>query len=176
MQLCSCEKKAWKKFRHVRDSNPWPLQPAPSWHVSSIDRALHQYHRGQGFESCTSLNFFQAFFLQPQSCVYNCDDLDCEQSLFRSKICKREYWSSEVVLVLRAQIRAKRETAMVSYGILDARWQLDSSCHKRPFCKIILNNVQGCALAEPDGPWPLTFALRRLENLRFFIQIICWAP
>ena len=24
-------------------------------------RALHQYRRGQGFESCTSLNFFQAF-------------------------------------------------------------------------------------------------------------------
>ena len=35
---------------------------------------------------------------------------------------------------------------------------------------------QGCALAEPDGPWHLTFALGRLENLRFSIQIICWAP
>ena len=23
--FCSCEKKAWKKFRLVRDSNPWPL-------------------------------------------------------------------------------------------------------------------------------------------------------
>ena len=36
--------------------------------------------------------------------------------------------------------------------------------------------IQGCALAEPGGPWRLTFALGRLENLRFFIQIICWAP
>ena len=35
---------------------------------------------------------------------------------------------------------------------------------------------QGCALAEPGGPWQLTFALWGLENLRFFIQIICWAP
>ena len=35
---------------------------------------------------------------------------------------------------------------------------------------------QGCALAEPGGPWRLTFALGQLENLRFFIQIICWAP
>ena len=35
---------------------------------------------------------------------------------------------------------------------------------------------QGCALAEPGGPWRLTFALGRLGNLRFFIQIICWAP
>ena len=31
---------------------------------------------------------------------------------------------------------------------------------------------QGCALAEPGGPWQLTFALGGLENLRFFIQII----
>ena len=36
--------------------------------------------------------------------------------------------------------------------------------------------MQGCALAEPCGPWHLTFALGRLGNLRFFIQIICWAP
>ena len=34
----------------------------------------------------------------------------------------------------------------------------------------------GCALAEPGGPWPLTFVIGRLENLRFFIQITCWAP
>ena len=36
--------------------------------------------------------------------------------------------------------------------------------------------MQGCALAEPGGPWYLTFALGRLKNLNFFIQIICWAP
>ena len=24
--FCSCEKKAWKKFRLVQDSNPWPLR------------------------------------------------------------------------------------------------------------------------------------------------------
>ena len=35
---------------------------------------------------------------------------------------------------------------------------------------------QGCALAEPGGPWRLTFALGRLESVRFFIQIICWTP
>ena len=34
----------------------------------------------------------------------------------------------------------------------------------------------GCALAEPGGPWSLTFVIGRLENLRFFIQIKCWAP
>ena len=42
-----------------------PIQrPAPSWLVSLIGRALHRYRRGQGFESRTSLNFFQAFFSQ----------------------------------------------------------------------------------------------------------------
>ena len=50
--------------------------------------------------------------------------LDCEQSLFCVKICKGEYLSSEVVQVargrvVRARIQAKRETAMVSYSILD---------------------------------------------------------
>ena len=35
---------------------------------------------------------------------------------------------------------------------------------------------QGCALAEPGGPWCLTFVPGRLENLSFFIEIICWAP
>ena len=35
---------------------------------------------------------------------------------------------------------------------------------------------QGCALAEPGGPWHPTIALGQPENLKFFIQIICWAP
>ena len=39
-----------------------------------IGRALHRYRSGQGFESRTSLNFFQAFFPNCKSCVYNCDD------------------------------------------------------------------------------------------------------
>ena len=53
--------------------------------------------------------------------------LDCEQSLFNLKICKREYLSSEVVRVVRAQIwiccsntlahrfSSKRETARSLY-------------------------------------------------------------
>jgi len=36
--------------------------------------------------------------------------------------------------------------------------------------------MQGCALAQPGGPWQPTFAPGQLENLRFLIQIICWAP
>ena len=48
-----------------------PIQrPAPTWLVSLIGRALHQYRRGQGFESRTSLSFRICI-----SCLYNCDDL-----------------------------------------------------------------------------------------------------
>ena len=36
--------------------------------------------------------------------------------------------------------------------------------------------VLSCYLAEPSDLWCLTFALRWLENLSFFIQVICWAP
>ena len=32
--------------------------PAPSWLVSSVDRALHEYRRGQEFKSRTGLIFF----------------------------------------------------------------------------------------------------------------------
>ena len=35
---------------------------------------------------------------------------------------------------------------------------------------------QGCALAEPSVPWRPAFALGRLGNLPFFIQIMVWAP
>ena len=35
---------------------------------------------------------------------------------------------------------------------------------------------QDCSLADLGCLWRLTFAIGRLENLRFLIQIICWAP
>ena len=35
---------------------------------------------------------------------------------------------------------------------------------------------EGCALVAPGDPWPLTFAPWWLKNVRFFIEIICWAP
>ena len=53
---------------------------------------------------------------------------------------------------------------------LNSKMECQRSSFKKPYVP------QGCALAEPGGPWRLTFALGRLENLRFFIQIICWAP
>ena len=39
-----------------------------------------------------------------------------------------------------------------------------------------VNEIHGCSLAESGGPWRLTSALGRLENLTFFVQIICRAP
>ena len=54
-------------------------RPAPTWLVSLIGRALHQYRRGQGFESRTSLSFRNCI-----SCLYNCDDLLSNNSSLRS--------------------------------------------------------------------------------------------
>ena len=36
--------------------------PAPSWHVRSVGRAVHQHRRGHGFKSSMDLNFFQVLF------------------------------------------------------------------------------------------------------------------
>ena len=42
-----------------------PIQrSSPSWLVNLIGSALHRYRKGQGFESRTSLNFFQVSFSQ----------------------------------------------------------------------------------------------------------------
>ena len=87
--------RTWKKFRPVRDLNPWPLRfhiskifihldvyldpihwPAPSWLVSSIGRALHRYRRGHGFKSRTGLKFFQVLLTTTSfSSVLSCEDL-----------------------------------------------------------------------------------------------------
>ena len=40
----------------------------------------------------------------------------------------------------------------------------------------ILISHQGIPLAEPGGSFCLTFDLGWLENLIFFIEIICWVP
>ena len=43
--------------------------------LAHLVRALHRDRRSQGFESCTSQNFFTLSFRNCKSCVYNCDDL-----------------------------------------------------------------------------------------------------
>ena len=52
---------------------------------------------------------------------------------------------------------------------------LSKTARELPDNQSIQTPLQACALAEPGGPWCLTFALGWLENLRHFIQIICWA-
>ena len=47
---------------------------APNWLVSSVGRALQWYCRGNGFKSCTGLNFFQAFFHYCSNSVHYCED------------------------------------------------------------------------------------------------------
>ena len=53
---------------------------------------------------------------------------------------------------------------------LDSKSQVNRNSFQSsvPICKA----KQGCALAEPSGPWWLTFAPGHLENLSFLIEII----
>ena len=51
------------------------IWPASSWLDSSVGRALHRHRRGHGFESRSSLNFFQAFLSQLLKLRSNCEDL-----------------------------------------------------------------------------------------------------
>ena len=43
--------------------------------MNSVGRALHRHRRGHGFESRSSLNFFQALFSQLVRLRTNCEDL-----------------------------------------------------------------------------------------------------
>ena len=59
-------------------------EAAPSCLDSSVGRALHRYRRGHGFESRSSLNFFQAFFSQLLKLRSNCEELFSIWSFIRS--------------------------------------------------------------------------------------------
>ena len=68
-----------------------------------------------------------------------------------------------------------RETYRVGFVINPSIPHLSCSPNRRVYDPTESQPWHGCALAEPNGPWRLTFALGRLENI-FFMQIICWAP
>ena len=51
-------------LHHLQVYYELTMWPAPRSLYSSVDRALHQYRRGHGFESCSGLIFFQALILQ----------------------------------------------------------------------------------------------------------------
>ena len=57
-----------------------------------IGRALHQYRRGQGFESRRSLNFFSLSFRNCISSVCNCDD----HPSFNSSLRSSHIWFSHI--------------------------------------------------------------------------------
>ena len=74
--LSSCEKKAWKKFRLERDSNPWPLRyrcsalrtnwaikPTGSW--SLYEFVIYPFIQNE----CSSLNFFSGFLFADHSFI-----------------------------------------------------------------------------------------------------------
>ena len=59
----------------ARDNLHDNKQDVHSWFDSSVSRALHRHRRSHGFESRSSLNFFQALFLQLLKLRTNCEDL-----------------------------------------------------------------------------------------------------
>ena len=70
-------------LHHLRVYYEVTMWPAPSWLDSSVGRALHRYRRGYGFESRSSLNFFQALISQLLK-LYDCDDQSCLHIFLRS--------------------------------------------------------------------------------------------
>ena len=119
--LCSCEKKAWNCddlpsnnsslrssricFSYIHNfiiilSQVYnkPIQrPTPSWLVS---KALHWYHRVQGFESRTlAWIFFRLSFRNCISCVYNCDDLPS----YNSSLCSSHNYMFFIIFIISLQ-------------------------------------------------------------------------
>lgn len=56
---------------------------APSWLDSAVGGALHRHRRSHGFESLSSLNFFQALISQLLK-LCDCDDQSCLHIFLRS--------------------------------------------------------------------------------------------
>ena len=87
-------------------------------------------------------------------------------------------WRYEIsLLVLKKYFTSERSKRVKYFSTLEQKFCISArSCNILYLFSAANILLQGCALAEPGGPWRLTFALGRLENHRFFIQIICWAP
>ena len=64
--FCSCGKKAWKKFRLVRDLNLWPLR----CRCSALTIKLLASQLGAGRWKRTSLNFFSGFLFATAKVAY----------------------------------------------------------------------------------------------------------
>ena len=62
--LCSCKKKAWKKFRLEQDSNPWPLQ----YRCSALPIKLtSQLGTGRRIGSAVHIYDFNIFIISSSS-------------------------------------------------------------------------------------------------------------
>ena len=88
------------------------IWPAPSWLDSSVGRALHRHRRGHGFESRSSLNFFQAFFSQLLKLRSNCEDLSSIWVLLQTDpfIC---WWLKLSVISLSALVLEEAERTLL---------------------------------------------------------------
>ena len=61
-------------IHHSRAYYELTIWPAPRWLDSSVGGALHRHRWGHGFESRSSLNFFEAFFSQLLTLRSNCEN------------------------------------------------------------------------------------------------------
>ena len=101
------------------------IWPAPSWLDSSVGRALHRHRRGHGFESRSSLNFFQAFFSQLLKLCSNCEYLSF-------------IWSLHTVNSLLWRTPSTRDFALVS---LMARVRNSRNLFQSNVCNLFLPGI-----------------------------------
>ena len=85
---------------------------------------------------------------------------------FTQRLCLQH---SSIIWSYLRKLKSKLSLDWTSISVISSKKQGNNVS----YC--VISN-QGCALVEPSGPWCLTFVLGRLENLSFFIEIICWAP
>ena len=112
--FCSCEKKAWKKkFRLVRDSNPWPLRyrcsalpikltsqlGAGRWNWFVVN--LWKDDEVKGSNPAQAWIFFRLSFRSCESCVYNCDDHPSFNSSLRSSHIWFSYIHNFIIILSR---------------------------------------------------------------------------
>ena len=85
---------------------------------------------------------------------------------FTQRLCLQR---SSIIWSYLRKLKSKLSLDWTSISVISSKKQGNNLS----YC--VISN-QGCSLVEPSGPLCLTFVLGRLENLSFFVEIICWAP
>ena len=173
--FCSSEKKAWKQFRLVGDSNPRPLRYRCSALPIKLtkptgSRSLNWFNQFNQFsdllpvglvERCTGIamvkgsNSVQArlSFRNYKSCVYNCDDLHSHNSSLRSS----HTWFSYISYSFKNQ------------NVMIVQYPCNTEVHSSKWTMLSISfniTFKYCVHSE----WP-PLVLKRLENIVFASSI-----